>query len=256
LPLLETTLFGIEDKVAIAIERLKCHEPPEGYHFADSGGKDSTVVRDLLIRSGCKYDGHYSATTVDPPEVIYFIRKHHPETVRHQPEESMWQLVVKHSSPPTRIIRYCCKELKEVRGSGRLVVTGIRWAESVRRKRRSMVEACYQDTTRTYLHPIIDWSNEDVWEYIRTRNLPYCSLYDEGYKRVGCIMCPMSGHNGMLRDAKRWPKIAEAWRRAIYKAYDKRVARGDMLTFATAEEFYQWWLSRKGVGKPTPVLFE
>ena len=250
------TLYGIENKVEIALERLRAFEPPEGYWFANSGGKDSTVLRDLLIRSGVKFDAHYQATTVDPPEVVMFIRKYHPETVRHQPEETMWQSVVRHCGPPTRVVRYCCAEFKETGGKGRLVVTGIRWAESVRRKQRRMTEVCLRDSTKTYLHPIIDWSNEEVWEYIRSRQLPYCSLYDEGFKRVGCVMCPMGDKKGMKRDALRWPKIADAWKRAIAKAYDKRVARGNMLTFGSADDFYNWWISGKGVGKPTPTLFE
>ena len=81
--LIENELFGVVDKVKIALERLKHFEPEEGYYFADPGGKDSTVVRDLLIRSGVKYDGHYMNTTIDPPELVKFIREYHPETERH-----------------------------------------------------------------------------------------------------------------------------------------------------------------------------
>jgi phosphoadenosine phosphosulfate reductase len=72
-------LFG-HDKVEEAIERIKMFEPPEGYYFADSGGKDSSVVRELLLTSGCKFDAHYSVTTIDPPELIYFLRQHHSDT--------------------------------------------------------------------------------------------------------------------------------------------------------------------------------
>lgn len=75
----ELTLEGEVDKVKVAINRLKLHEPPEGYYVAFSGGKDSCVALDLCKRAGVKYDVHYSVTTVDPPELVYFIRKHYPD---------------------------------------------------------------------------------------------------------------------------------------------------------------------------------
>ena len=70
--LIENTLFGIEDKVAIALDMLRTFEPPEGYYVAYSGGKDSTVILDLVRRSGVKYDAHYNRTTVDPPDCPFF----------------------------------------------------------------------------------------------------------------------------------------------------------------------------------------
>jgi phosphoadenosine phosphosulfate reductase len=176
--LVEQTLFGRVDKVQIAIDRIKCFEPPEGYYVAFSGGKDSVVILDLVKRSGVKYDAHYNITGIDPPELYYFIRDQHPEVQRHRPEMTMWALIVKKMMPPTRLVRYCCEYLKERGGKGRVVVTGIRWAESNRRSKRKMNEACFRDARTHYLNPIIDWSDEDVWMYIRGNNVKYCSLYD------------------------------------------------------------------------------
>jgi phosphoadenosine phosphosulfate reductase len=202
-------------KVQRSIDRLKAHEPAEGYYVADSFGKDSCCILELCKMAGVKYDAHHSFTTVDPPELIKFGKQYHPETEIHKPELSMFQLIEKKMTPPTRIIRFCCEALKETGGVGRMVATGIRWQESNKRAKRRMVESCNKSAGKTYLHPVIDWTTDDVWQFIREYDIPYCSLYDEGFKRLGCIMCPMQGTKGMLRDAERWPKYAAAYKRAL-----------------------------------------
>ena len=108
----------IEDKVQIAIERIKHFEPEEGYYVAFSGGKDSIVILDLVKRAKVKYDAHYNLTTVDPPELVYFIREKHPEITVDMPAKTMWQLIEENGVPPTMIMRYCCTALKERGGGG------------------------------------------------------------------------------------------------------------------------------------------
>ena len=151
------------DKVGMSIERLKSFEPEEGYYLAFSGGKDSIVIEHLAKKARVKYDAHYNITACDPPELVRFIKREYPHVSRDKPKKSMWQLIPEQRMPPTRLARYCCKILKERGGTGRLVVTGIRWAESKNRSKRKMVERCFTDGTKTYLHPILEWSEEDVW---------------------------------------------------------------------------------------------
>lgn len=153
--LIENTLYGEVDKVKVAIKRLQLHEPPEGYYVAFSGGKDSCVVLDLCKRAGVKFDAHYNLTTVDPPELVYFIRDNFPEVEKHRPNFSMWELIVKNKLPPMRNARYCCRELKERGGDGRVVVTGVRHAESARRSKRKLVETCNNRGGKSFIHPII-----------------------------------------------------------------------------------------------------
>lgn len=131
----------VRDKVDAAIARLKRFEPPDGYYVAFSGGKDSQCVYHLCQMAGVKFDAHYAVTSVDPPELVQFIKEYYPDAwegrVRQYKDGkpvTMWSLIEKHTIPPTRKSRYCCAELKEPGGKGRVVVTGVRWAESANRK--------------------------------------------------------------------------------------------------------------------------
>lgn len=134
--------FNGKDKVEKAIMRLQAYEPEEGYFLCFSGGKDSCVIKALADMAGVKYDAHYSVASVDPPELVRFIKDYHPDVIFDIPHDkngkpvSMWSLIPQKSMPPTRIVRYCCQYLKEQNGhgKGRLKVTGVRWAESTRRK--------------------------------------------------------------------------------------------------------------------------
>ena len=285
--LINYNLFGKIDKVQMAIDRLRTFEPEEGYIIADSGGKDSTCIVALAEMAGVKHECVYNVTTVDPPELVRFLREKRPNTRFQMAHDkngepiTMWNLIPRKGMPPTRLIRYCCQYLKESNGKGRIVVTGVRWAESSNRKNnqgtvtiiskgadkipevqaanftstvrggvvlndenkesRRAVEICYR-TKRTLVNPIIDWTDEDVWEFIRTYNLPYCELYDCGHKRLGCIGCPMGGRKGMLQEFEQYPKY-----KALYlKAFDRMIVENKRIGRRndkdTAEEWFDWWV--------------
>lgn len=254
------------DKVQTAIDRLKSFEPPDGYYLAFSGGKDSCCIKELANMAGVKYDAHYSVTTVDPPELVRFIKHQHPDVAWEKPAMPMRKLIAQHDTPPTRIKRYCCRVLKEGGGKGRVVVTGVRWAESARRKRqhgianvkrvvlnddndetRRMVENCYR-TQKTMVNPIIDWSDDDVWEFIHERKLPYCSLYDEGWKRLGCVGCPMGGAKGMTKGFERWPQYKKLYLKAFDEMLKVRKHRVmDDVKWTDAQAVMDWWLGKTGV---------
>ena len=255
--LIENTLFGVIDKVADAIARIQFHEPKEGYFVAFSGGKDSVVILDLIKKSGVKYDAHYHLTTVDPPELVRFIRKYHPEVEIVKPKMSMCKLIIHRKSPPTFKARYCCEKLKEGGGVGRFVITGVRWEESVRRSRRTMVDTCIK-SRKHYLHPIIDWLSDDVWEYIQDNRLDYCCLYDEGFTRIGCIGCPNGGEAGMRRDFERWPKYRAMYIRTFQKMLIASRDAGLLReTWKNPEAVLAWWMRRAvRKDKDQTTLFE
>ena len=121
-----------------AIEYLRAFEPHnEPYFLCYSGGKDSDTVRILAELAGVKYDLVHNLTTIDAPETVYYVRSVGAEIVT--PPKSMWQLIVENGMPPTRLVRYCCKALKEGTGAGRVKITGVRRAESVNRAQNNDV---------------------------------------------------------------------------------------------------------------------
>lgn len=235
----------------IAIKRLKTFEPPEGYYVAYSGGKDSDVILDLVRRSGVKYMAHYHVTTCDPPELIRHI-KSQADVIFDKPEITMWGLIKKKKMPPRRNARFCCEYLKERGGIDAIVVTGVRWEESTNRNNRRMYETCFRHKQKRFLNIIIDWSTTDVWNYIKANNLSYCSLYDEGFKRLGCVLCPMN--RDVEIHIQRWPRIAELWEKAIKATYNPKTS-----SFDSAAELWKWWLNRdssKKVDNEQLIFFE
>lgn len=242
--LIKIDLFGKKtDLVRSAIDMLINYEPEEGYHLAFSGGKDSIVIKKLADMAGVEYTAQYNYTTVDPPELIYFIKEHHPDVIMSYPEETMWELIPRKLMPPTRLVRYCCEVLKERSGSGRRVITGVRRAESSNRANRRGIEICSKDKTKTYVNPIINWSDSDVWEFIKTMNIPYCKLYDQGFDRLGCIMCPLASPKQMEFEAEKYPKFKEAYIRSFDRMLKVREEKGKETQWETGEEVMAWWLS-------------
>ena len=265
-------LMGVmHDKVQRAIDRLRAFEPPEGYYVAFSGGKDSQCIYHLCKQAGVKFDAHYNVTSVDPPELVRFIKEQYPDVSRDIPRDkngqpiTMWNLIAKHGMPPTRFVRYCCKELKEASGKGRLTVTGVRWAESIRRankqgivttfnsqilnddntETRRYVEQCYR-TRKTLINPIVDWSTSDVWEYLNdVAKVPHCSLYDEGFERLGCIGCPLAGPKRQRKEFERWPKYYDNYLRAFARMIERRPPNKAQKS-TDAQAAMDWWLNEKG----------
>lgn len=90
------------------------------------------------------------------------------------------------------------------------------------------------------LNPIIDWENDDVWEFIREYNVSYCELYDQGYKRLGCIGCPMAYNQA--EELEKYPKYKAAYLRTfqrMYESFDK-----DMCKWKSGQDIYDWWISK------------
>lgn len=291
-------MSDLGEKVEKSIKRIKNFKPKDGsgYYLAFSGGKDSVVCKALLDMAGVKYDATYRVTSVDPPELVRFIRDKHPDVVREVPRYgsrrgpewegkpiTMWNIIPWKMMPPTRLVRYCCDLLKESGGDGRLIVTGVRWAESINRERnqgivtvmgrsagrefandpnfrqtdrggvtlnndntetRRIIEHCYK-RHKTALNPIIEWTDEDVWAFIKANGIAYCDLYEEGFTRLGCVGCPMACKHGREKEFARWPKFLSAYMHAFTAMLaERRISGKTNGTWAHAEarDVFNWWM--------------
>ena len=233
------------------------YDKENGYFLAFSGGKDSQCLFHLAQMGGVKFKANMSLTSIDPPSVIRFVRHHYPEVVLHSPKESIYSLAVKRKILPTRRVRWCCADLKESASAGKVTLTGVRAAESVRRSKRNEVEVsnkkysgdidgfyewskeqigkkhrkinedefsmtsdnevrCMGGRDTIIINPIFTWSEKDVWDFLNdVCQVPHCELYDEGFHRIGCILCPMPSLRQKQIEIKRYPHVKKNWIKAI-----------------------------------------
>lgn len=245
------------DLEKVAIMRLREGAEISKYYYNKplllcySGGKDSEIILDLALKSGIDFELQHSHTTADAPETVYHIRKKFKE------------LELK-GMPPTRLVRYCCSILKETAGANRAIATGIRRAESVKRKsrgifetytsnkknkiilnndnddKRRVIEHC-QLQGKTIINPICDWSDNDVKEYIHQEHIILNPLYSCGFSRVGCIGCPMAGKKRFIEFA-RYPKYRDMYIRAFDKMVKFRKQNGKAMPWANGLDVFHWWM--------------
>lgn len=229
------------DETAIAF--IRKYEPPEGYYLGFSGGKDSIVIKDLAIKSGVKFTAYYSATGIDPPELVKYIKRNHPDVIWLRPKHSFYKEIL-NKIPPTKWRRWCCDFLKKDPGKKielKHRIMGVRAEESSRRANRPNPDYFKRYKQWTY-KPIFHWREWQVWDYIERNNLPYCSLYDEGFDRIGCIICPFLCYKNskkLIIYKERWPKQYAAFERIMRQYFESN--REKMKLSKTADEFIEHW---------------
>lgn len=254
----------LKAKIEYSIQLLKKaqrlalrYDSEDGFFLAFSGGKDSQALYHIAEMAGVKFKAHFSPTTVDPPQLIKFIRRNYPDVEFAKVKKNIYQVAVEKQILPSMRIRWCCAEFKENAGAGKVTLIGIRHEESARRSKRKEVEVsgrkfsgyldqfeewsaeqmkkkyknlnqdqfsydmekeirCINGKDSILISPIIDWTERDVWEFLNeVVKVPHCELYDKGYKRIGCILCPMSNPKQKRRELKDFPYVKEKWLQAI-----------------------------------------
>lgn len=273
--------IGFDERLQHSIELLHKaeklalrYDTENGYYLAFSGGKDSQALYHVAKLAGVRFQAHMNFTSVDPPQVIRFVRKQYPDVITHAPQKSIYQLAIERGILPSMRIRWCCADLKETAGAGKVTLIGIRKAESARRAKRHEVEVsskkfsgsfeefgewqaqelekreaklirkmkregkkvnedefslkkdneirCINGKDSILVSPIFEWSEQDVWFFLNeVVKVPHCELYDMGYSRIGCILCPMSQYKQKIREMQDFPHVKRNWIKAI-----KAIRRG------------------------------
>lgn len=207
-----------------------------------SGGKDSQVVYDLCLRAGIEFKAYFNHS-FENSLTLKFIKEHYPDVIKRRDHkfgfiENIWK---NHGGLlPTVQIAYCCEDYKHnPKYVDECSIVGVRKAESIKRKERTAFEAKNKTTLKKnkklvdnyfeencqsigtasiiQLKPIIDWSDEDVWNYIRKYNLPINPEYKNGRKRIGCRVCPKASFTSNALSLIESPKLIDAFIKARQK---------------------------------------
>ncbi len=279
------------DKEKAAIERIRFLSDTALAAYgspivvAYSGGKDSDTLLEVVRRAGVPFLLEHSHTTADAPQTVY-----HTRDVLHRLESegvpcrvqyphfknkrtTLWAVIPEKGTPPTRRIRYCCKILKQEGKRESIVLTGVRWAESTRRKStrgffeksaqnvdkrvilredneetRQQFGLLTQATTLVTANPLVDWTDNDIWGFCTSEKIPMNPLYDMGFSRVGCIGCPMGGKK-RYREFAMFPAFEQAYRQAFAKMIEVREQRGlsNRLNWKTADDVFRWWMEDRNL---------
>lgn len=271
------------DLEKVSIERLREGAMMSEHYYQKpllicySGGKDSEVIVNLALKSGINFEMQHSHTTADAPETVYHIRKRFKELEEkgikctiNMPyykgqRISIWDLIPQKKMPPTRLMRYCCSVLKETAGRNRCIVTGVRRAESTKRKSSGVIETKHNDINKRIIinndndekrqifercqmqakiayNIIVDWDNDTVKDYIDSEHIDCNPLYKCGFNRVGCIGCPMASKKRQFEFA-RYPKYRNLYIRAFDKMLEIRKAEGkNNYSWRNGIDVFHWWM--------------
>ena len=255
----------------------------EPYFLCYSGGKDSDVIRILSQLSGVKHDIVHNHTTVDAPETVRYVRSisnikiEYPELSMWKliekkglPPTRLMRYcceVLKEGGGKGRIkvtgVRWAESNARKQNGGVVKIIGKPKTVQKIGTElnadfeenkkggivlnidndaNRRFVEMCYR-TTSTLVNPIVDWTDNDVWEFLHHYGCDSNPLYQCGYKRVGCIGCPMAGGKGQKKEFAKYPKFKNMYIKAFDRMLKARLERGlDNRNWHTGEDVMAWWI--------------
>lgn len=185
-----------------------------GTSFQGSG----LVIIDHALRNGCNFPIFTIDTGLLFPETLELkkkledfwdvkIQSVHPEQTIEEQKKTMGPELWK-TNPDS-----CCQMRKVLPLQSKLSsldvwITGLRRGQSDQRKSTNVLEMYEFDKLReSYifkLNPMVNWSREKVWSYIKDHNIPYNTLHDKGYRSIGCWPCTKAISDGQDERAGRW----------------------------------------------------
>lgn len=202
-----------------------------------SGGKDSLVALDLARRAGIK-KAIFSDTTIEDKITIEYVRNLHNfmdvDIEILEPKVDFFTLFDEYG-PPSRRYRWCCPTIKypqiaeyDRKNNIKYMITGLRKSESPIRTKYEIIGINPMIPNVKEFNPIIDWSEKDVFGYIKNHNLPLNPIYNLGFKRNGCVICPYKKISEINKYKAIEPELLEKFEKKLenyaskIKLYDSK----------------------------------
>lgn len=256
----------------------------EPYYLCYSGGKDSDCIKILAQLAGVNFEAHHNLTTVDAPETVQYIKSQNDVRIDRPKMSMWQLIVKKLIPPTRLMRYCCVylKEsggkgrvkitgvrwAESVNRKERSGIVNVIGKPKTMQKlatqndvsfrvnkqqglvlnddndsSRRFVEQCYR-TTSTMVNPIVDWTDDDVWEFLHHYGCNSNPLYGCGYKRIGCIGCPLGGYKSMKAELERYPQYRRNYVHAFDRMLKARLAAGKETYgfWKDGESVMQWWV--------------
>lgn len=235
--------------------------PEENVVISFSGGKDSTVTADVVIKSLSNPNlvHIFGDTTLEFPYTTEYAKRYrddHPQAIFKvaRNNEQVFIDVCEDIGPPARMMRWCCSMFKTgpitrvinslYRNQQILTFYGIRKSESVSRSKYNRVENDAESVKiqqQTVASPIFFWKDMDVWLYLLAEGVDFNDAYRLGYDRVGCWCCPNNNQRAQFLSKIYMPEESKEWRNFLIR-FAKKIGKPDPEIYVDEG----WWKARQG----------
>lgn len=190
-----------------------------------SGGKDSLVVLNIARKAVPKLTAFFADTGLEFPETVEYVERYTREAgidLKIERAEAAFEENFPAFGPPAKDFRWCCKVCKlgpisHFLAAGEVItVDGKRRYESFQRGNVGAVERNPFVPGQISVYPVRDWRALEIWLYIRMEKLPYNPLYDQGFERIGCWLCPSALQAEYVRMKELHPEKFAAWEEKLH----------------------------------------
>jgi len=208
-----------------------------------SGGKDSLVALDLAIRANFN-EAIFCDTTIEFDETLQYVNiisNFYGIKIDIVKAPIDFFEIVRKIGFPSRRSRWCCDVFKfgplscyAIKNKVKCFITGLRSDESIKRKSYNMIDK-NPLVPVTQLNPLLDWTEEEIWAYIKKYNLPINPLYND-FIRLGCWCCP-------FKRAEEYKKIESLYPDLFYKLKSELKLYAEKIGITNLNEFienYGW----------------
>lgn len=257
----KTRLNYLIDEAHEFVRKTASKFEEENIVLSFSGGKDSTVTADIVIKalSNPSLVHIFGNTTLEFPTTIDYAKKYreeHPYAIFKvaKNNEQVFLDVCEDIGPPARMMRWCCSMFKTgpitrvinglYRNKQILTFYGIRRAESASRSKYNRVEDNAESVKiqqQTVASPIFFWNDVDIWLYLLSERIEFNDAYKLGYDRVGCWCCPNNTQRAQFLSRIYMPEQSKKWRELLIN-FAKKVGKPDPEEYVDSGK----WKARQG----------